>query len=83
MAYKTFEAPDGSKWEVWRVSPTVSGGKTFVSESFEHGWLCFESDKGEKRRLAPVPEGWEKADNDHLWLWCRAAASVAECEPRT
>lgn len=33
--------------------------------SYGTGWLCFESD-GEKRRLAPVPDGWEAADDDSL-----------------
>src|SRR6185312_8332845 len=28
-----------------------------VATEYSQGWLCFESE-GEKRRLAPVPEGW-------------------------
>jgi hypothetical protein len=36
------------------------------------GWLCFES-QGEKRRLAPVPENWEKADERALVEFCASA----------
>jgi hypothetical protein len=36
------------------------------------GWLCFESD-GEKRRLAPVPEHWDQADEDALARFCALA----------
>lgn len=116
MAYKLFEGPDGTKWEVWLVVPTDaerrrgerrtahksasllykgperrvgpdrrtrhSSGRTVVAADFEHGWLCFESADGEKRRLAPVPEKWEEAENDKLWLWCTAAIEVAKCGPR-
>jgi hypothetical protein len=60
-----------------RVNPDrrskVTAGRTVVGHGLEHGWLCFESDAGEKRRLVPVPENWEQASPQKLWLWCRAA----------
>lgn len=58
------------------------GTRAVVTAGFENGWLCFESDEGEKRRLVPVPDTWEKATPDKLWLWCRAAISVTKCSPR-
>jgi hypothetical protein len=116
VAYKIFAAPNGSRWEVWKVIPTeaerrrgerrgakasaavpykgterrvgrdrrqkISSGRTVVSAGFEHGWLCFESNEGEKRRLAPVPDGWEDATDDRLWLWCSVATPVGMCGPR-
>ena len=83
MPYINFKAPDGKKWEVWRVTPTVTGRqRTVVGAGFESGWLCFESEDGEKRRLSPVPDGWEGAAMDKLWLWCRAAKGVEKCDPR-
>lgn len=114
MAYVDFEAPDGSKWQVWRILPTalerrrgerrvavgagsytgperrvnpdrrqkVSVGRTVVSPGYEQGWLCFENEEGEKRRLVPVPEDWEEATPDRLWMWCRVAKRVVECGPR-
>jgi hypothetical protein len=111
VPYKVFNAPDGTKWEVWMVNPTStdrrhgeefgqssasansattgvtdrrradSGPRTVVSPGFENGWLCFESSSGEKRRLVPVPDGWDIASADKLWMWCRAAAEVPRCDP--
>ena len=43
-----------------------------VAAEFSYGWLCFET-PGEKRRLAPVPEDWERADDDTIEQWCRIA----------
>lgn len=114
MPYKIFNAPDGTKWEVWMVMPTTterrhgeglaqataasgstnsgttgvtdrrradSGPRSVVSPGFENGWLCFESSSGDKRRLVPVPDGWETATADKLWVWCQAAAGVPRCDP--
>jgi hypothetical protein len=39
-----------------------------VAAEFAYGWLCFET-VGEKRRLAPVPEGWDRADDGMLEQW--------------
>ena len=39
----------------------------------EAGWLCFESD-GERKRLAPVPEAWESADDMILAALCNFAS---------
>jgi hypothetical protein len=44
-----------------------------VSQEFAQGWLCFET-SGEKRRLAPVPEEWDRASEETLERWCGAAA---------
>ncbi len=58
-----------------------SGPRSVLKAGFENGWLCFESRTGEKRRLTPVPDGWETATAEKLWLWCRAAREVPRCEP--
>jgi hypothetical protein len=39
--------------------------KTDAPPEWLHGWICFESD-GEKRRLCPLPHGWEQASIDEL-----------------
>src|SRR6266542_1756006 len=39
--------------------------RTVVHPEFEKGWLCFETE-GEKRRLAPVPKGWNDAGIEQL-----------------
>ena len=32
-----------------------------ISSELAYGWLCFQSNQ-EKRRLTPVPDGWEQLD---------------------
>jgi len=46
-----------------------------VSAEFAYGWLCFETE-GEKRRLAPVPEAWDSADDETIEQWCCVAKPV-------
>jgi hypothetical protein len=46
-----------------------------VAAEYAHGWLCFET-AGEKRRLAPVPEAWERADDETIEQWCCVAKPV-------
>lgn len=91
MALRSIEAPDGTRWQVWQVTPGRAtrgerrvadrrspdpvllyrgperrerdrrrGGAypALIATSHAGGWLVFES-PGEKRRLAPPPEGWE------------------------
>jgi hypothetical protein len=43
-----------------------------VSAEYACGWLTFQSER-EKRRLAPVPEGWESLDERALESLCEAA----------
>jgi hypothetical protein len=50
--------------------------RSLVAPEFAYGWLCFET-FGEKRRLAPVPEGWERADDETIEQWCGVAKPVA------
>jgi hypothetical protein len=38
----------------------------------ERGWLCFERD-GQRKRLAPIPEAWEQADDMTLAALCNFA----------
>lgn len=47
-----------------------------VAQEFTYGWLCFET-VGEKRRLAPVPEGWDRADDETIEQWCCLAKPAA------
>ena len=51
-----------------------------VASEFSDGWLCFESE-GEKKRLAPVPVGWQDAGPDRLSSWLQAAKRVVKCGP--
>ena len=51
-----------------------------VASEYSQGWLCFEGE-GEKRRLAPVPPGWEESGPDRLSTWLQAAKRVVKCAP--
>lgn len=52
-----------------------------VASEYSDGWLCFEGGGGEKRRLAPVPDGWEQAGPDKLATWLQSAKRVVKCAP--
>lgn len=54
--------------------------RTAIATEFAAGWLCFEC-VNEKRRLAPVPEGWERVDDDTIEQWCCAAKPVVRRKP--
>ena len=71
-----FKDPAGVEWRVWEVIPSKAGVETSArtqsrtslsSTPYANGWLCFESGS-EKRRLAPIPPGWE----------LRSPAAIAE-----
>lgn len=75
----------GTEWRVWPVLPTSTNGQLNAAETltrlsltgtpFASGWLCFES-QTEKRRLAPIPEGWEFLEPRTLEQLCHEAAVV-------
>ena len=46
-----------------------------VSPGLEQGWLVFES-RAERRRLAPIPGGWERLTDRELEALCRRAATL-------
>lgn len=86
MAARTFTAPDGTVWQVWNVVPgqhseSRRNAPRHLPPSLANGWLCFES-LAEKRRLHPVPPGWEEQSDDGLWHWCTTAEPVPRRTPR-
>jgi len=54
--------------------------RTHVAMGYENGWLCFESEDGEKRRLVWAPEGWENLPKERLWVLCRVATHITKPE---
>jgi len=61
-----------------RVNP--ARGRTHVATGYENGWLCFESETGEKRRLVWAPDKWESLPVDRLWVLCRVATYITKME---
>ena len=77
----------GTEWKVWEVYPSArsSGARTAVSATdsvafpkpeLADGWLCFES-RREKRRLAPIPPGWEMCEPAGLERLCGEAGFIS------
>jgi len=58
-----------------RREGTTRQPRANIAEEFTYGWLCFEC-ADEKRRLAPVPEGWDRADDETIEQWCCTAKPV-------
>jgi hypothetical protein len=83
---------DGSdvEWQVWEVRPSWAGRRTpaegmpplgaprpSLAPHLEGGWLAFQSPKGERRRIVPIPAGWEALDDSGL----RRLLERAEVQP--
>ena len=79
MALRSFVARDGTAWNVWNVVPTLAHNdrKLALSVGMAEGWLCFEAN-GIKRRIVPVPQGWEEWSDQELEA---ALAEAREVRP--
>lgn len=73
MAYREFTDGDGQAWRAWDTYPQNRG---IVTAPYAEGWLCFES-RGGKRRLSPIPPGWDELPGERLCVLLRAAGQVA------
>ena len=58
---------------------TVSQRRITLSEGYGRGWLTFES-LDEKRRLVPIPNGWEEASSTALRALCEQAKRIAKTD---
>jgi hypothetical protein len=72
MAIRDFTDSAGIDWRVWSTTPRAGA---VYEESHKAGWLTFES-ATTRKRLAPIPRGWEEASPERLDLMCRAAEIV-------
>ena len=59
------------------TSSAASWTPMAVSGELAGGWLCFES-AVEKRRLWPIPSGWELLSDMELTALCARAAQAPE-----
>ena len=82
MSHRAFTDSEGTLWEVWHITPSLvkSAGRerqAAVDPALEQGWLCFESKRGDKRRLAaPIPLDWESFSEERIRVLCKAGAPV-------
>ena len=51
-------------------------GAAFPHRELADGWLCFESGS-EKRRVAPIPAGWEEFTGAQLETLCQSAGYIS------
>jgi hypothetical protein len=88
VALRAFVGNDGREWQVWDTRPTVTspnveaseldtvGGVPRISKKREGGWLTFTT-TADRRRLSPIPEDWETADETGLQAMLAAADRIA------
>lgn len=57
----------GTEWTVYEVNPVATEWRSIgaLPEGYRDGWLCFES-ATEKRRLLPLPVGWQELAPEQL-----------------
>ncbi len=69
-------------WEVREIRQPIleRNHACILPAPFAEGWLLFTSE-GEHRRLAPLPPGWQLADEELMRRWCRDAAESASAKP--
>ncbi|MFN2566477.1 MAG: hypothetical protein ABR499_15885 [Gemmatimonadaceae bacterium] len=75
----------GATWTVREITPGPMPEKLsqmLGQDRRRGGWLLFLSDKGEKRRLSPVPQGWAGFSEDDLEAWCMRARRVPPAPAR-
>lgn len=72
MAYAEFSDREGKSWRVWHTRPRLAEVLSSLPADWKEGWLTFECE-GDKRRLAPVPSGWEDFSDARLDLLRRIA----------
>lgn len=77
MALRGFVGDDGQEWQVWDTRPAIAspnvkpaspelfGDVPRISSKRVGGWLTFTA-PGDRRRLSPIPDEWETADDSSL-----------------
>jgi hypothetical protein len=90
MGVRSVLDASGVEWQVWEVRPSWAGRRTPVegmpsvdaarpslAPHLEGGWLAFQAPTGERRRVVPIPAGWEALDEAGL----RRLLMRAEVQP--
>jgi hypothetical protein len=73
MPLREFTDSTGVAWRVWDTVPTPVSA---YDERLKAGWLTFQDTAGSRKRLAPIPRGWEEMPVERLELMCRVAELV-------
>ena len=51
----------------------LAGIRPALTSGLSGGWLCFEADDKEKRRLTPIPDDWQQCASEQLEQYCARA----------
>ena len=78
MTIREFTDSHGLLWRVWSTVPT---NVTSVDPDLRGGWLSFDSGL-DRRRVCPIPKGWDQLPPERLELLCRVAAMNCKSDPK-
>jgi hypothetical protein len=77
---RQFRDADGVEWTVWEVDAadiaSTPERMAYLDPALANGWLAFDDLRGHRRRLAPVPYGWEESTDGQLRGLLARATSV-------
>ena len=82
---RSFTDAVGVEWTVREIGTpkmTQTLAKLLEHDRRSGGWLVFESNEGEKRRLAPYPPDWRTVTTFELERWCMKATHVPPAPAR-
>jgi hypothetical protein len=71
MGLREFVDEKGVRWQVWATRPPEEAARTLAAE-LRAGWLTFEAGPI-RRRLAPIPGGWDGMSDERLGRLCASA----------
>ena len=92
LPHRTFKDLFGRTWDVWEVIPTGlvdahdngdddelhgRASRPVLTNELRDGWLAFQWD-AERRRLAPIPDGWVGLDDGSLQRLLERAAPAGK-----
>lgn len=88
MAVREFTDSSGRQWRAWDVTPDELSPRTkdedYLAQLYYTGWIVFEAVDGrDKRRLYPIPKGWDELPLAELEVLLRKGEVVPQRKLRT
>ena len=82
---RSFVDSVGVSWSVREIAnPSLPKGMSRMPDTDRRhgGWIVFESEEGEKRRLSPYPPDWRTMTAFEIERWCMRATRVPPAPAR-
>src|SRR3954447_19070534 len=88
MPVREFTDSAGREWRAWDVAPDGLSPRTkdedYLAQLYHTGWIVFETKEGDdKRRLYPIPKGWNELPEAELTVLLHKAEVVPKRKLRT